>query len=71
MNQICEDSKYCSFLSGERGDSIIVGASNVDYLKENLNAFSSDVVRPLPYSVVRAFDDAWSITRPVCASYFR
>ena len=59
-----------SHLDGERGDSIIVGASNTNHLKENLGFFSGSR-GPLPGFLVKAFVDAWVLTRVVCASYFR
>ena len=64
------DYRCYSFLNGELNDSIIVGASSMNHLRENLSFFSESR-SPLPSSVVEAFDDAWKLTRPVCASYFR
>ena len=61
---------FHSHLDGERGDSIIVGASNTNHLKENLGFFSGSR-GPLPGFLVKAFVDAWVLTRVVCASYFR
>lgn len=55
-----------SSLSG--GDGVIVGASSIGHLKSNLASCESGA---LPDSIVAAFDEAWEITRPVCAKYFR
>ena len=59
-----------SFLDGEYNDSVIVGASNLNHLKENLSFFCQSR-HPLSSSIIEAFEDAWKITRASCASYFR
>ena len=49
-------------------DGVLLGASKVEHLEQNLAACRK---RPLPAAVVKAFDQAWQITRPVCQRYFR
>jgi aflatoxin B1 aldehyde reductase len=49
-------------------DGLLLGASRVEHLKENLAACRGD---RLPASVVRAFGEAWETTRPACQRYFR
>ena len=44
-----------SKLSAEFGDAVILGASNLSYLKNNLTAFNGD---KLPEDIVQAFDGA-------------
>jgi aflatoxin B1 aldehyde reductase len=59
---------YHSLLEAEAGDGIIVGASSMAHLKDNLAAFQQ---KELPREVVEAYDEAWEIVRPVCPKYFR
>jgi aryl-alcohol dehydrogenase-like predicted oxidoreductase len=51
-----------SALSGEHGDAIIVGASSVDQLKENLEVCDAG---PLPEEVVQTIDGIWPEVRDV------
>lgn len=57
-----------SFLVASRGDGVIIGASSMDHLVKNIASCEGCA---LPESIVTAFDEAWEITRPVCAKYFR
>lgn len=57
-----------SMMSADAGDAIILGASRLQHLESNLEAFGQG---PLPEEVVDAFDQGWRITRPVCIKYFR
>jgi hypothetical protein len=59
-----------SEMKSKRGDTIIIAGSSMKHLVDNLNHCSEES-KPLPASVVKAFDKGWKITRPVCASYFR
>ena len=49
-------------------DGIILGASTVEHLKQNLSACRK---RPLSSAFCRAFDEAWETARPACQRYFR
>ena len=58
---------YHSMLDGERGDAILIGASKLDHLRQNVAAFRKG---PLPETLVAAFDAAWEITRGDAPAYF-
>ena len=45
-----------SQMKKEHGDSVIIGASSVKHLEENLNDLEKG---PLPDSIVEAMDQAW------------
>lgn len=57
-----------SLLKAEAGDAIIVGASSVDQLKENLTSLEKG---PLPEELLRAFDEGWDIVKGSATEYFR
>ncbi|GAA6032760.1 hypothetical protein JCM8097_000778 [Rhodosporidiobolus ruineniae] len=57
-----------SFLSRDKGDNILIGASSVKHLEANLVDLEKG---PLPQEVVDVLDEAWKITKPVASSYFR
>lgn len=59
---------YHSSLCKEEGDGIIIGASEISHLKQNLATVQKG---PLPESVVHAFESAWSEARPESPKYFR
>lgn len=56
-----------SMLSGERGDAVIVGASKLNHLKQNIDCAKAG---PLPKDVVDAFEKAWEITKGDSPKYF-
>jgi aflatoxin B1 aldehyde reductase len=56
-----------SSLSKEKGDAIIVGASSVKHLVENLDDLEKG---PLPEDVVEAVDRAWATARAVVPKYW-
>ena len=58
---------YHSMLSNDRGDAILIGASKLNHLVENLNTVKAG---PLPEDVIKAFDQAWTICRGVSREYF-
>ena len=58
---------YHSMLDADRGDSIIIGASKLTHLKQNLNAIQSG---PLPDDILNVFEQAWSITKADSPEYF-
>jgi aflatoxin B1 aldehyde reductase len=60
--------RYHSALSGEFGDGVILGASKLSHLDENLAAVGQG---PLPEAVVTAMDNAWEQVKPDCPVYFR
>ncbi|CAK9108396.1 Aflatoxin B1 aldehyde reductase member 2 (rAFAR2) (Succinic semialdehyde reductase) (SSA reductase) [Durusdinium trenchii] len=57
-----------SELVGGDNDAIILGASSLRHLEENLNAAAQG---PLPAHIVASFDQAWAITKAACPSYSR
>lgn len=56
-----------SLLKRQYGDAIIIGASSVTQLEENLINLEKGA---LPDDVVKALDDGWEVVRGVCATYF-
>lgn len=58
---------YHSMLSGERGDAILIGASKLEHLKQNMETVKAG---PLPDDVVEAFAQAWTITKGDSPEYF-
>ena len=58
---------YHSMLDGERGDAILVGASKLHHLQQNMETVKAG---PLPGDVVATFEEAWDITRGDSPSYF-
>ncbi|KAG0287810.1 hypothetical protein BGZ98_004480, partial [Dissophora globulifera] len=49
-------------------DGIIIGASSLKHLDENLNALEKG---PLPEEVVNAYEEAWQNVKFACAPYFK
>ena len=58
---------YHSMLDSERGDAILIGASKLSHLKQNMEAV---LAGPLPEDIVAAFEDAWTITKGDSPEYF-
>ncbi|MDE6762286.1 MAG: aldo/keto reductase [Oscillospiraceae bacterium] len=58
---------YHSVLNGERGDAIIIGASKLDHLMQNMETVKSG---PLPNDIIEAFDEAWNICKADSPEYF-
>ena len=58
---------YHSMLDGSRGDAIIIGASRLNHLKQNLETVKAG---PLPEEVVKAFEQAWKVTKGDSPEYF-
>jgi aflatoxin B1 aldehyde reductase len=56
-----------SMLSREKGDAVIIGASSVKQLDDNLANLEKG---PLPEDIVEAFDEGWKKVKGVCARYF-
>ncbi len=61
--------KFHSALDASCNDGIIIGASSLSHLAENIEACDSE--EPLPAEIVAAFEEAWQITKPACPKYFR
>lgn len=59
---------FHSMLDSERGDAIIVGASKLSQLEQNISSVSSG---PLPQKLVDAFEEAWNTTKADSPEYFR
>ena len=57
-----------SMLDAERGDGIIIGASRIEQLTENLKSFQQS---PLDKSITEIMDRGWELTKPNCTKYFR
>ncbi|KAG0047278.1 hypothetical protein BGZ83_007647 [Gryganskiella cystojenkinii] len=49
-------------------DGIIIGASNIHHLEENLKDLEKG---PLPEEMVKAYDEAWEHVKVCCTSYFK
>ncbi len=58
---------YHSMLDAERGDAILIGASKLNHLQQNMQTVNAG---PLPEDVVEAFETAWTITRGDSPDYF-
>ena len=61
--------KFHSQLDAAQNDGIIIGASSLGHLSENIDACDTD--EPLPEEIVAAFEEAWHTTKPACPKYFR
>lgn len=59
---------FHSSLDGGRGDGVILGASKLHQLEQNLVSFEKG---PLPGGVVDAFDRAWALTKEDSPEYYR
>ncbi len=79
LKQVCEENgittidatyrwlAYHSMLSAERGDAIIIGASKLHHLQQNMETVKAG---PLPEAVLDAFEKAWGITKADSPQYF-
>lgn len=59
---------FHSMLKTKNGDAIIIGISNINQLKENINALNAG---NLPKEIVCAFEEAWEICKSDAPEYFR
>jgi aflatoxin B1 aldehyde reductase len=57
-----------SMLDAGRGDGIILGASSLEHLRQNMAACARP---PLPQKIVDILDRGWEIIKPNCFRYFR
>ena len=58
---------FHSMLNGDRGDAILIGASKLSHLKQNMETVKAG---PLLDDVVAAFETAWQITKGESPEYF-
>ena len=58
---------YHSMLNGERGDAILIGASKLSHLKQNMETLKAG---PLPEEMADAFEKAWAMTKGDSPEYF-
>ena len=58
---------YHSMLDGERGDSIIIGASKLSHLRQNMDTVKAG---SLPQDVIDVFETAWTIVKGDSPEYF-
>lgn len=58
---------FHSMLRGERGDAILIGASRLQHLKQNLEAVKAG---PLPGEMLPVFERAWESTKGDSPEYF-
>lgn len=58
---------YHSMLNGDRGDGILIGASKLSHLKQNMAAVQAG---PLPAEVLAAFEEAWAVAKGDSPEYY-
>lgn len=58
---------FHSMLDGNRGDAILIGASKLGHLQQNLDTLKAG---PLPEEMVQAFEQAWAVTKADSPEYF-
>lgn len=58
---------YHSMLNGDRGDAIIIGASKLEHMRQNMEIVNKG---PLPEGVLVAFEKAWSTCAADSPEYF-
>ncbi|KAI8906341.1 Aldo/keto reductase [Gorgonomyces haynaldii] len=52
----------------QQQDAIIIGASSLEHVQTNISDLEKE---PLPESVLTVLDEAWLLTKPVVATYYR
>lgn len=58
---------FHSMLDGNRGDAILIGASKLGHLQQNMDTLKAG---PLPEEMVQAFEQAWAVTKADSPEYF-
>ena len=58
---------FHSMLRGDRGDAILIGASKLNHLVQNMETIKAG---PLPQDMIEAFERAWTITKGDSPEYF-
>ena len=56
-----------SMLDGDRGDAVIIGASKLHHLQNNIKDLQAG---PLPDEIVTIFEQAWQVTKASSPEYF-
>ena len=59
---------YHSMLKADRGDGLIIGASRLSQLEQNIKAFNKG---ELPSDLLEVFEKAWQISRLDAPEYFK
>ena len=59
---------YHSMLSEKRNDAVLIGASKLTHLQQNMKAMEDG---PLPDTMIDVFQEAWQITKGDSPEYFR
>ncbi|NLZ95171.1 MAG: aldo/keto reductase, partial [Bacteroidales bacterium] len=59
---------FHSMLDFSRGDAIVIGASKLEQLQQNIQSLAGG---PLPVNVVEAFSSAWEISKADSPEYYR
>ncbi|KAJ7109183.1 Aldo/keto reductase [Mycena epipterygia] len=57
-----------SLMSRDHGDSVLIGASSLDHIEQNLIDLEKG---PLPDEVLKALDEAWTTVKPFSTKYFK
>ncbi|KAJ7470565.1 Aldo/keto reductase [Mycena latifolia] len=57
-----------SLMSRDHGDSVLIGASSLDHIEQNLKDLEKG---PLPDEVLKALDEAWMTVKPFSTKYFK
>ena len=60
--------KHHSLMNESLGDAIILGASKIEQLEENLKALNTSPLDPL---IIDILDQGWELIKPNCFKYFR
>ncbi|SDL10303.1 aflatoxin B1 aldehyde reductase [Sarcina sp. DSM 11001] len=58
---------FHSMLDGSRGDAILIGASKLGHLQQNMDTLKAG---PLPEEMVQTFEQAWAVTKADSPEYF-
>lgn len=58
---------FHSMLDGSRGDAILIGASKLAHLQQNMDTLKAG---PLPEEMLQAFEQAWAVTKADSPEYF-
>ena len=58
---------YHSMLNGDRGDAILIGASKLNHLVQNMETIKAG---PLPEDIVEVFEQVWNIAKGDSPEYF-
>ena len=59
---------FNSSLKTEKGDAIIIGASKITQMQQNIDALEKG---PLPEPILNAMSSAWEIAKPDSPAYFK